>query len=212
MYSNEMVLVVPTALFHQVGYFQGFSANVKAYQKTLLAPENVLFRPRQEVELDPDFKQLIPYMIFCYTENSTGRRSVFTYTRGKGMGEARLHSKMSIGVGGHLNNQDIGSGTAEDANRFRDLYHEGMRRELYEEVRLKTNFTEQCVGMINDDETEVGKVHLGVVHRLDVESPDVVSNEVDLIESGFRPVDELLNLPPERFESWSSICLNALFR
>ena len=53
MYSNEMVLVVPTALFHQVGYFQGFSANVKAYQKTLLAPENVLFRPRSTRTSEP---------------------------------------------------------------------------------------------------------------------------------------------------------------
>ena len=83
-------------------------------------------------------------------------------------------------------------------------------RELAEEVFIDAQFSERCVGLINDDETEVGKVHLGVVHVFDVERPAVRSRETDLIESGFRPVAELLE-DLTGFETWSAICLRALF-
>jgi len=64
--------------------------------------------------------------------------------------------------------------------------------------------------LINDDQTEVGKVHLGVVHVFRVEEPNIVPREADIVEAGFRPVEELLaNL--DQFESWSQICLEALF-
>ncbi len=71
-------------------------------------------------------------------------------------------------------------------------------------------YTDRCVGLINDDETEVGKVHLGVVHVFDVETPDVLPRETEIIDAGFRPVAELL-ADLEGFESWSRICLQALF-
>lgn len=197
---EEHVLVVPRRLFHELGYFQGFTREIEKYRDVLLKPENLLFLPRSEAENDPEYKQLIPYIIFCYT-NSDGILEVFRYVRGKGMGEARLHSKESIGVGGHISKEDIGE---------HDIYQAGMKRELEEEVVISTEYTERCVGLINDDETEVGKVHLGIVHRIDVETPDVKSNEPDLIESGFVPVDKMLeNL--DGFESWSSITLKALF-
>ena len=89
-------------------------------------------------------------------------------------------------------------------------YEEGMRRELEEEVIIETPYRGQLVGLINDDETEVGRVHLGVVHVFDVERPAVRPREDEIIDAGFRPVEELLaDLP--RFESWSQICLKALF-
>ncbi len=83
-----------------------------------------------------------------------------------------------------------------------------MRRELEEEVKIGTEFEQKCVGLINDDETEVGKVHLGVVHIFDVETQDVRANEDDIIEDGFVPVAELL-ADSDRFETWSQICLNS---
>ena len=199
---EEQVLVVPTRIFHALGYFQGFCADVDHYRDILLDTKNVQFRPRNEVEIDPQFKQLIPYMIFCHTD-SLGNISIFQYVRGKGMGESRLHQKRSIGIGGHI--------AAEDQEQHSaDIYREGMLRELREEVVLHTIFTEQCVGLINDDTTEVGSVHLGIVHRLDVAEPKVVSNEPDLIESGFMPLDELQK-HREQMESWSAISLDALF-
>ena len=200
---EEYVLVVPTALFYELGYFQGFCRDVERYRNTLLSPANVLFRPRGEVEKDPSFKQLIPYMIFSHT-TPEGAVSLFQYVRGKGAGESRLRSKRSIGVGGHLSADDV-------TKNSQDFYREGMLRELREEVVLDSTFTEECVGMINDDQTEVGKVHLGIVHRFELVEPRLRSNESDLVEAGFVPVMEMIR-DLTGFESWSAICLDALFR
>jgi predicted NUDIX family phosphoesterase len=194
--QTEQVLVVPTAIFHECGHFQGFSADVDTYLKTLLDPIHTSYRPRSEMETDPSFKQLIPYCIFRHRD-ADGNVSIFQYTRGKGQGEARLHSKRSIGIGGHISSLDAN----EDSP-----YDQGMQRELEEEVQINTPFEQACVGMINDDETEVGKVHLGVVHIFDVAEPNVKSNETDIIESGFTPIKEILS-DIESFETWSQICL-----
>jgi predicted NUDIX family phosphoesterase len=85
-----------------------------------------------------------------------------------------------------------------------------MRRELAEEVLIGTTYQGRMVGLINDDETEVGRVHLGVVHLLDVEAPEVEPREADLLDAGFCPVSRLL-AEREQFETWSQICLDALF-
>jgi predicted NUDIX family phosphoesterase len=64
--------------------------------------------------------------------------------------------------------------------------------------------------LINDDESPVGRVHLGVVHIFDVDRPSVQALEIDIIEAGFRPLDEIL-ADTSGFETWSQICLKALF-
>lgn len=200
---TERVLVVPTELFRRLGYFQGFTADVDRYLEVLFSPEHTSFRPRHDVEVDPGFKQLIPYVIFQHRDDQ-GRRTVFQYTRGTGQGEGRLHRKRSVGIGGHISVLDANGGQG------RDPYKEGMQRELDEEVAIDTPYTAQCVGLINDDETEVGRVHLGVVHLFDVHRPNVRPRESEIIESGFRPVDEIL-ADLSSFETWSQICATALF-
>ena len=200
---TERVLVVPTELFHRLGYFQGFTSDVDRYLEALFRPEHVSYRPRHQVEEDPGFKQLIPYVIFRHCD-ATGRQTVFQYTRGTGQGEGRLHSKRSVGIGGHISAVDA------EADATGDPYQEGMRRELDEEVVIDTPYTAHCVGLINDDQTEVGRVHLGVVHRFDVERPEVRPRESEIIESGFRPVEEIL-ADLSGFETWSEICMRALF-
>jgi predicted NUDIX family phosphoesterase len=160
------------------------------------------YRPRAAVEHDPSYKQLIPYVIFLH---GTGReRSVFQYTRGVGQGEQRLHRLRSVGVGGHIRADDAGDDGGQDP------YRVGMRRELDEEVIVETPYSAQCVGMINDDETEVGQVHLGIVHLLEVEQPAVRPRESEIVEAGFRPITQLLG-ELEQMESWSRICMQALF-
>ena len=201
--KTERVLVVPTELFRRLGYFQGFTSDVGRYLGELFRAEHTSYRPRADVEVDPGFKQLIPYVIFRYTDQA-GRPTVFQYTRGTGQGEGRLHSKRSVGIGGHISAVD--AGTDGEA----DPYQQGMRRELEEEVAIDTPYTARCVGLINDDQTEVGSVHLGVVHLFDVERPAVRPNESEIIDSGFRPVDEIL-ADMSGFETWSQICLQALF-
>lgn len=198
--SVEHVLVVPTTAFHQLGHFQGFSTDTQKYLSNLLVPELTSYRPRGEMEQDPGFKQLIPYVIFRHRD-AAGRVSLFQYTRGKGQGEKRLHAKRSVGLGGHISSDD---------SSCDNPYEEGMRRELAEEVAIDTPYRATLAGLINDDLTEVGKVHLGVVHIFDVESPDVSPREDEIVDAGFRPVEELL-AEIEQFETWSQICLRALF-
>jgi predicted NUDIX family phosphoesterase len=191
----EHVLVVPTSLFHEVGWFQGFQPHAEPYLHTLLDPAYTSYRPRNEVEEDPSFKQLIPYCIFrCEGE-------VFHYRRGKLQGEGRLHSKRSIGVGGHISSLDANGGGC--------VYREGMQREIAEEVFVETAFRERCIGLINDDETDVGRVHLGLVHIFDLDAPKVRPREESILESGFAQPSELV---PDlaAFETWSQICLKHL--
>jgi predicted NUDIX family phosphoesterase len=200
---TERVLVVPTDVFHHLGYFQGFCSDVDRYLHGLLSSDRISYRPRHEVEVDPGFKQLIPYVIFCHRDER-GRQTIFQYTRGTGQGEGRLHKKRSVGIGGHMSSCDV------EVSGGGNPYEEGMRRELEEEVVLDTPYTAHCVGLINDDQTEVGRVHLGVVYRFDVERPAVRPREDEIIESGFRPVEEILS-DLSGFETWSQICLRALF-
>ena len=202
--KTERVLVVPTELFHQLGHFQGFSADIARYFERLLAPEHTSYRPRDEVEEDPGFKQLIPYVILRY-RTPEGETRLFQYTRGQGQGEKRLHAKRSIGIGGHISAVDATGDTAAHP------YHEGMRRELEEEIFLDSPYRDTCLGLINDDETEVGRVHLGVVHLFDLEQPAVRPREDDICEARFSSLEELWQTR-ERFETWSQICLEALLQ
>ncbi len=201
--AEEQVLVIPTSEFHAIGHFQGFSPDVDAYLPALFESNSLSYRPRSEMEQDPSYKQLIPYVLFRYTDDS-GNKLLFQYTRGGGQGETRLHAKRSVGIGGHISTEDAAAGTTQD------VYREGLLRELGEEVVIETAFTEKQVGLINDDETPVGKVHLGVVHLFDVEHPNVHPREDEILNAYFLPVDEILSQLDE-FESWSQIVVKALF-
>ncbi|MBR9800958.1 MAG: phosphoesterase [Rubinisphaera brasiliensis] len=192
----EHVLVVPTMLFHELGHFQGFNPNVEPYLKTLIDPAHTSYRPRDEMEQDPSFKQLIPYCLFMCDGN------VFHYLRGSSQGESRLHSKRSLGVGGHISTLDVSD---ED-----HAYILGMKREIEEEVEVGANYQQRLVGLLNDDLTEVGKVHLGLVHIFELDQPKVSPREASMMETGFSsPADLLEEL--DQFETWSQICLESLF-
>jgi predicted NUDIX family phosphoesterase len=194
----EHVLVVPTRRLREAGYFQGFTGDVPRYRDQLLDPAATSYRPRDEMEHDPEFKQLIPYIIFRF--RSPEGDQLFQYTRGRGQGERRLHQLRSVGIGGHICSQDAG------ANQPYDV---GMQRELDEEVWIETRYRSQCIGLINDDRNEVGRVHLGIVHLCDVESPRVGARESELLDAGFRPFASLVS-ERDQFETWSQICLDAL--
>jgi predicted NUDIX family phosphoesterase len=85
-----------------------------------------------------------------------------------------------------------------------------MRREIEEEVFVETSFTQSCVGLINDDQTEVGRVHLGIVHLFELEAPKVRPREESIIETGFASPAKLTT-DLDSFETWSQICLKHLF-
>jgi predicted NUDIX family phosphoesterase len=197
MPADERVLCVPTAHFRAVGYFHGFRPADPAYRAALLDPAQFSFRPRSEVETDPGFKQLIPYVVLRYGD------AVFHYRRGVAGTEARLRAKRSVGIGGHISDADA-SGPG-------DPYRTGMLRELHEEVAVESPWTEAGGGFINDDSTPVGSVHLGVVHVFDLDRPAVAPREAGIADSGFAPLAELL-ADRDGFETWSGFVLDELAR
>jgi len=193
--SQEQVLVVPTAVFHALGVFQGFSPQVEHYVPRLLDPQNLSYRPRAEVETDPTCKQIVPYVVLQWADQ------VFHYTRGKGGTEARLHARRSIGVGGHI--------SAADQTLFGTPYAEALAREVAEEVEIGTTWTERCLGLLNDDSTPVGQVHLGIVHVFTLAAPRVRRREAVLTRTGFSSLAELRRERAE-FETWSQFVLDVL--
>lgn len=196
---EEKVLVIPEDRLGELGRFSGFRPFCQNALDALLNPQFMEFRPRSSVEEDPTFKQLIPYIIL--ETEIDGARSIFHYTRGKGQGEKRLHALKSIGIGGHISEED-----AEGD----DLYLSGMLRELNEEMVVDADYDEQLVGFIYDDTTPVGRVHLGVVHLLKLKSPDARAREVEITQSGFAECEHLKR-QLDQFETWSQLCLNHLF-
>lgn len=198
---EEHVLVVPRTLLERIGMFQGFCGTPDRYVSELLDPAHTFYRPRSSVEDDPSLKQLIPYCVLRCLD-ADGHEQFFTYTRGGGAGEARLRAKRSVGIGGHISDDD---GQAGDAAS----YAAGMQRELDEEVAIGCPFRIRCVGLINDDSTPVGSVHLGIVHMVDLERPDVTAREDDIAGHGFESLTALL-ADRDRFETWSQLVLDAV--
>lgn len=192
--SDEHILVMPAQRLHELGYFTGFTVEVERYLPALLNREHLTFRSRREMETDPTWLQLIPYMVLQYEGN------VFHYKRGSSGGEKRLHALKSIGIGGHINPVD---------DEACDPYRAGMMRELEEEVQNVGEFSDHILGLVHDPSTPVGQVHLGVVHVLKLESRRVKPRESGLIECGFAPVPELLQ-QSDQFETWSRLVLQAL--
>jgi len=204
--KEEQILVIPAEVLQQIAPFEGFTTDIARYLGPVLDSKSLEFRPRGPMESDPNFKQLIPYVLLRYIDENNITH-LFAYTRGSGQGESRLHAKRSIGIGGHISTEDATPGPGQlDQGPYRN----GMLRELTEEVRLETEYLEQCVGMIYDPTTEVGRVHLGVVHIFDLQSPRVQPNEDDICDTQFVPVSEL-HADVERLEIWSQLTLKALF-
>lgn len=154
------------------------------------------FVERRHAERDPMLKQVIPYALL------ERGGEVFLMRRLPRGGEARLHGKLSVGVGGHINPVD----GAEDA------LEAGLRREVEEEVEVEGGWSAEPVGILNDDATAVGAVHFGLVYRVRAGGA-VRVREKDALEGSFAPRAEVLRLLREergRFETWSALLLDHL--
>lgn len=196
--SDENVLVFPRSIFERLGVFQGFSNDVARYLPTILDPRNNSFLSRAEAETNPNFKQIIPYVVV------TDGKSILHYVRGKKAGERRLVAKGSIGIGGHINDADH-SLFADGLQAFQGA----VKREVCEELAVQGPFDAKPVGLINDDSTEVGRVHFGIVHVLFRTREKVKKNEQVITQIEFIPVEEL-KARREQMESWSQFCLDNL--
>jgi len=188
---DELVLVVRREKLFPNGAWQGIhQADCNEFAGVIRAHQE--FLPRSRMETDPRYKQIIPYLIFCY-ENR-----YFVMQRRSNSSEQRLQSKLSLGIGGHVNMEDLAGETIVD----------WAQREFAEEVSYTGSYSISPFGIINDDSNDVGKVHLGFVYLLQGDSPHIsVQSE---LKSGI-----LLTLAEckERYnsmETWSQIIIDTL--
>jgi len=196
--ADEKVLVFPRSLFEQLGAFQGFRSDIDHYLPAILDKKNNSFQPRAQAETNPNFKQIIPYVVV------TDGKSILHYVRGKKAGEQRLVAKGSIGIGGHINDEDH-TLFAFGLQAFQDA----VKREVCEELTVQGTFDAKPVGLINDDSTEVGRVHFGVVHVLFRTPEKVKKNEQVITQVEFIAIEELKQRR-EQMESWLQLCLDNL--
>lgn len=192
---TELLLVVPARLVRAAGVAQGFDPSPDPILAAVSTPRATRVMPRSEAEADPHFKQLVCYVIL----RSEG--TVFHYRRSAAVGEPRLAGLRSLGVGGHVNATD-GTVGAEGLDR-------AIRRELAEEVVLTETPTLRYLGVINDDSTEVGRVHLGLVALAELRRPLVRLRDPTLVDGRFDAPARLLD-QASAFEGWSRLCLPAL--
>jgi predicted NUDIX family phosphoesterase len=199
-YGGEQVLVVPRVLFDKIGAFEGILTHgLDAAVAQLLDPSNHFFMDRAAAEEDPSHKQLIPYCIFRCGDK------ILHYTRGKAGGESRLHAKISVGVGGHVNPVDTDGGKTGSA-----AYHAAVTREIEEELDLPEEHEHHIIALLNDESNAVGQVHLGIVHLVDLKSDAVASREDALLDLGFSPLSKLDSSLFDRLETWSQFCVRHL--
>jgi predicted NUDIX family phosphoesterase len=199
--SMEFVYVVPRKLLFPACFPQGlvnFADTQERDDFDDLVKREGFFVEREYAERTPDLKQVIPYTVFRVDGQ------ILVMRRLKAGGESRLHDKLSLGVGGHINPIDSEEGNA-DPIRF------GTRREIEEEISIDGSYTLRTVGYLNDDSNPVGAVHLGVVQFAEV-TGSLEIREKDMLEGRLVAPESLSELLQrgENFENWSSILIENL--
>ena len=197
MAAEEQVLVVERKVIEEVGMFHGLEFDVEHYLERIFAPGTLSFMPRSKAEVNPDYKQLIPYVLM------TCGGEYLSYVRGKRAGETRLVGNRSMGIGGHINPID------NPLFGYREMYDTAVEREVAEEVNIDAEHSDKIVALLNDDSNEVGQVHLGVVHLWTLDKPNVTRKEQMITQMTFMGIDEL-NEVRDTMETWSQLCLDGL--
>jgi predicted NUDIX family phosphoesterase len=199
---DENVLVVRRSLFDELGSFHGLNFEPENYLGAILSRGNNFFLPRAQAENDPTHKQIIPYALIAHGD------TVLHYVRGKKAGEQRLVAKGSIGIGGHMNDtdEDFWNVAIDEA-----AYRAGVEREVKEEITIESPFEDRIVALLNDDTTEVGRVHLGIVHVFRLAAPTVQKREAMITNLSFLDRAQLLALR-DNLETWSQLCVDSLDR
>ena len=171
---------------------QGFNPASESLVKSLLENPQLFFMQRDLAENDPNYKQLIPYVVF------QSPKGFFSYQRGKASSETRLRMLRSLGIGGHIEK--------EDGDIGQNSYVKGLWRELKEEVGIDPSNNIKLLGFINDDSNDVGKVHLGIVHLYQLETSDLESKELNLTDCKFPSISKIKE-EEESFETWSRLLI-----
>ena len=208
--DDEMVVCVLTGAANEIAQYhkkcevlRGTTreyCTLKFFQSWLSAEQ--LIKRRGDVENDPNYRQIIPYTFFYRSDyDETGHREcyIYAYMRGKGVGEERLQSKMSVGFGGHI--------------REGETVLAGLRRELRGEVACDNDFPNDMTiisQLIREDDTDVNRVHLGVVFPIRLDSCSIWTREPELICGGWR-AEQYLQDNLDQLEDWSRIVVLKTF-
>jgi len=189
----EEVLCVKRDEIFPDGAWHGFVTEDLDRYRSIIR-ERYVFKPRAEVEDDPGFQQIIPYVVFRH-----GDRYFLTH-RLRASSEKRLRKQYSLGVGGHINPGDLRSG---------DPILDGLKREWEEEVVYDGRFEAQLLGLLNDESAPVSKVHLGIVFLVDGDTPNIAIRETKKLGGELLTLDAMRRLYLQ-MESWSQIVYDRL--
>lgn len=182
--AHELVLGLPRERVMAARHWKGILRGDVAPYLDLIARE-ADYRPRDEAERDPEWKQIIPYLLVRDSDR------FFLMQRTAAGGDDRLHDLWSLGIGGHVNPEDGG-------------VLEGLRREFHEEMLADWDPVPRLIGLLNDDDVLVGQVHLGVVFEADAAGRSLSVRERDKLRGGFATAPEVLRVY-DHMETWSQL-------
>jgi len=190
---DEHVLCVRRDDVFPDGAWHGFvDQGLERYQRVIR--EQSFFMPRAEVEEDPAYQQIIPYVVFRH-----GDRYLLT-RRLRASTEKRLRQQYSLGVGGHINPGDLDHG---------DPVMDGLRREFEEEVVYAGEIEVTLLGLINDESAPVSRVHLGLAFLVEGSSPEIEIRETKKLAGELLTLEEMRIYYLE-MEGWSQIVYDRL--
>jgi len=189
--NDENILVVKRNHLFPQGEWQGL-CHVDFDHYLHIISHKKEFHPRSLMEVDFTYKQIIPYLVFKYED------SYFLMQRRTDASESRLRNKLTLGIGGHIREEDMSENSL----------FEWARREFYEEVHYPGTFSVRALGIINDDSNDVGKVHIGFVFLLTGDSP-CIEIKSELKSGVLVPLQKCID-QKDCFESWSQMVIDFL--
>lgn len=185
--KDENVLCVPTEQMRLA-----FDLSLGSWQISMEELNRLpqCFEKRALLEQDYTYKQLIAYALVFDAQGQ-----VLTYQRCGS--EKRLKGIWSAGIGGHVTDED------RQITPYNTLL-QGLKREFSEEIGLELQDGDvELLGMINEEETEVGHCHIGVVFRVNVASEQMRFDS----EIGLPQWENPEELDLEKFELWSTLAI-----
>lgn len=200
---DNYVMVFPTTLLNEIGYFQGLSFDIGKYLNRIFAQGICTAMKRDKAELDENYKQIVNYVLVLQQD------ILFSYKRGKKLGEARLFENYSIGIGGHISSDDPYLFSSNKISLALELITESVKREIKEEIGLEDGYDLNIEALINDDTNAVGKVHFGIIFLAKIIDNQKIEKEQSINDAKFRTIQEIKN-NSEKYENWSKICITEI--
>ncbi|MGB9748785.1 MAG: NUDIX domain-containing protein [Candidatus Woesearchaeota archaeon] len=200
------ILVVPRNILFAEKSFQGF-LNFEEYNYIPIILKNFIWIKRKEAEFNPKYQQIIPYGVIVDSKS----RSIFVYRRSSGQAyaEKRLYNKISLGVGGHIEKEDL----AEEKNySVKNIFERCLLREIREEINVENAlnlFLFSLFGFLKLEDNSIDKDHFGIVYLIEMPKSKMKLNKGEISSGKFVSFKELCSLR-ELAEGWTSALIDPL--